>query len=163
LVSAGRVHEAHEELAHADTLLQATPGHLLSATDVHARHILFRLLAGRFDEAEGLINELLNDANPAVGTLYGIAMSRVRTEQGRLAELEPLIRELVESSQAVAWRARLGAMYVELGRLDEAQEQLDTLLGTLDLSTEVRAAGWAITAAYLAEIARALRAVDLAG
>src|SRR5262249_50743310 len=118
-----------------------------------------------FDAAEQLAEELRATGggleNIQTAQWYAISTSRVRGEQGRLAELEPLVRQLVDATAASGWRARLAAMYGELERRDEAREQLE-LPGRLDLDAEARAPVWLITAAYLAETARACAAVDLA-
>jgi tetratricopeptide (TPR) repeat protein len=164
-VMAGRLSEAREHVAHATAANAAAGGQMFNAVYVLANQVMLELLAGRFDRAEQLVDPMLAAggglANARTAQLYGIAISRVRGEQGRLAELEPLVRQLVETSGAPGWRARLGAMYVELGRLGDARVQLEELAG-LDLEVEARSIGWLVTAAYLAEMARALAAGDFA-
>jgi class 3 adenylate cyclase/tetratricopeptide (TPR) repeat protein len=165
LVSAGRVAEAREEVARAGAVDNAIAGRTLGSLTILSRRIMFELLAGRFDSADQLAEELRATGggleNLLTAQWYAISTSRVRSEQGRLAELEPLVRELVDATEASGWRARLAAMYVELERLDDAREQLE-LLGRLDLEAEARAPVWLVTAAYLAETARACTAVELA-
>ena len=138
---------------------------MFNAKYVLGSEAMLELLAGHFEHAELLIDEMLSVggglANLLTAQLYGVAISRVRGEQGRLEELEPLVRDLVQTSGAPGWRARLGAMYVELGRIDDARAQLEQL-ASLDLEVEARSIAWLITAAYLAEIARALDVTELA-
>ena len=54
--------------------------------------------------------------------VYGLQMFAIRREQGRLAEVLPVMRMLSaqEEDQGV-WRPGLTALYAELGMLDEAR------------------------------------------
>jgi DNA-binding CsgD family transcriptional regulator len=63
----------------------------------------------------------------ASGT-YGIQMFSVRREQGRLAELAPLVRFLDDGARAGAWGPGLVALLAELGMEDEARGRLSAIL-----------------------------------
>jgi DNA-binding CsgD family transcriptional regulator len=57
--------------------------------------------------------------------IHGIQMFSIRREQGRLAELAPVIRILArDDGGAAAWRPGLAALLVELGMDDEARREL---------------------------------------
>ena len=57
--------------------------------------------------------------------VYGIQMFSVRREQGRLAELAPVIRVLASGDgPAGAWRPGLAVVLSELGMEDEARREL---------------------------------------
>ncbi len=70
-------------------------------------HEWSRLLAGR--DASGV---------------YGIQMFSVRREQGRLAELAPVVRVLAAGDRAGAWRPGLAAMLAELGMEGDVRREL---------------------------------------
>ena len=83
-------------------------------------------------------------------------MFNIRREQGRLAEVEPAVRGFIELYPAlVAWRAALALLLVELGRMDEARAEFETLAaaGFDDLP---RDANWLIGVTLLAEVCGAL-------
>jgi tetratricopeptide (TPR) repeat protein len=55
-------------------------------------------------------------------------MFTVRREQGRLKELEPVVRYFVQQhSAAGAWRPGLALIYAELGRTEQARVEFDHL------------------------------------
>ena len=58
--------------------------------------------------------------------IYGVQMFGIRREQGRLAELAPVIRVLAGGGRAGggAWRPGLAALLAELGMEDEARREL---------------------------------------
>ena len=91
------------------------------------------LAAGRFGEAEqaaerahavGGSSNIVFDAG-----VYGLQMFTIRREQGRLAEVLPLMRVLSarHDDQAV-WRPGLTVLYAELGMIDESRRELDALV-----------------------------------
>jgi DNA-binding SARP family transcriptional activator/tetratricopeptide (TPR) repeat protein len=117
-------------------------------------------LLGQFDEAERLADATLEvgrhgQAENAVNA-YAQAMFNIRREQGRLQEVEPSVRRFIELYPAlVAWRAALALLLVELGRMDEARAEFETLAvgGFDDLP---RDANWLIGVTLLAEVCGAL-------
>ena len=115
-------------------------------------------MTGRFEVAERLADEALEvgrhgQAENAMNA-YAQAMFNIRREQGRLAEVEPAVRQFVEMyPMLVAWRAGLALLLVELGREDEARAEFEALARLEDLP---RDANWLIGVTLLAEVAGAL-------
>ena len=84
----------------------------------------------------------------ASGT-YGIQMFGIRREQGRLAELAPVIRVLAAGPHAGAWRPGLVAVLAELGMEAEARRELERVAAPeLD---ELRTSLWLASAVYLTD------------
>jgi tetratricopeptide (TPR) repeat protein len=117
-------------------------------------------LAGAFDEAERLAEATLEigrngQAENALNA-YAQAMFNIRREQGRLAEVEPAVRGLIERyPMLVAWRAGLALLLVELGRPREARAEFDRLAGD-GFAPLPRDANWLIGVTLLAEVCGAL-------
>ncbi len=90
----------------------------------------------------------------ASGT-FAIQMFGLRREQGRLAELAPVVRLLDAETREGAWSPGLVALYAELGMEDEARRELDRILeaglGTL------RPSLWLAALVYLADACAARR------
>jgi DNA-binding CsgD family transcriptional regulator len=89
----------------------------------------------------------------ASGT-YGIQMFGVRREQGRLAELAPVIRLLADGEHAGSWRPGLVVVLAELGMVAEARRELERLLA--DGFDALRSSLWLASAVYLADACAAL-------
>ena len=90
------------------------------------------LLAGSLSLADQLAAEALAAGAPAeavtVSQYYAIQLLGIRREQGRMGELEPSARRLVEENPSrPAWRAALATLLCESGRLDEAREEFERL------------------------------------
>ena len=88
--------------------------------------------AGRFAEAERRNAEsaqIAGRVHGTVGELAGAAqILLLRLMQGRLAELEPLMRAMVSAHpEMVAFRSGLAASLVQAGRPDEARAELERL------------------------------------
>ena len=114
---------------------------------------------GRLAEAEAAANRshewsrLLTGRDPS--GVYGIQMFSVRREQGRLAELAPVVRILAgESRDGGPWRPGLITVLIELGMEDEAREELGQLADQgLD---RLRASLWLASLTYLTDACAAL-------
>jgi len=92
----------------------------------------YALLQGRFAEAETLIEQALQIGRRMPGLdahgVYGMQMFALRSEQGRLRELAPLVRHFVKTvPKASTWRPGLALIYAEIGQLDEARAEFDAL------------------------------------
>ena len=90
------------------------------------------LCDGRLADAERMAHRSLEWAQLLSGrvepAVHGIQLFGIRREQGRLAELEPIMRTIVGGEQrGHAWRPGLVALLVELGMHDEARAELDEL------------------------------------
>lgn len=103
----------------------------------HQSHEWSRLLTGR--DASGI---------------YGIQMFTVRREQGRLAELAPVIRILAGQERQGPWTPGLVALLAELGMEAEARRELSRLVAAgLD---PFRESLWLGSLAYLTDACAAL-------
>ena len=90
----------------------------------------------------------------ASGT-FGIQMFGVRREQGRLAELAPVVRVLAADAHTTAWRPGLALVLAELGMEAEARSELERLAAEgLD---GLRSSLWLASAVYLADACALVR------
>jgi tetratricopeptide (TPR) repeat protein len=90
------------------------------------------LLAGRFDEAESLIPRALHFGQRAHAAIadntFRLQLYLLRREQGRLAEVEDIVRRSdTEYPANRVWRCVLAQMTAELGLSSESQRTLDGL------------------------------------
>ena len=127
------------------------------AASSRTMHALFE---GRFEEAERLAQCTLRigDRMPGLDAagVYGVQMFTLRREQGRLAEVGPLVRHFVQTNpQATVWRPGLALIYAELGQLAAAREQFE-LLAADDFRGLARDGAWLASIAYLAQVCAAL-------
>jgi class 3 adenylate cyclase/tetratricopeptide (TPR) repeat protein len=113
------------------------------------------ILHGDFAAAEHLAEQELQTPgyvdDEIVTGVYGVQMFTIRREQGRLAEVAPLVRRFVaEKSRAAIWRPGLALIAADLGFTQAAQKTFG----------EIAAEGFAlpvdakrnITLCYLAEV-----------
>ncbi len=117
------------------------------------------LCDGRLAEAELLAHRshdwsrLLTGRDPS-GT-YGVQMFSVRREQGRLAELAPVVRILAgESTRNGPWRPGLVALLAELGMEAEARRELARIAA--DGLDQFRESLWLTALTYLTDACAAL-------
>jgi DNA-binding CsgD family transcriptional regulator/tetratricopeptide (TPR) repeat protein len=87
---------------------------------------------GRLDAAEAMVRRSEEAGRPLTGRdasgTYGIQMFSLRREQGRLAELAPVIRILAAGDrERGAWRPGFICLLVELGMEAEARHELDRI------------------------------------
>jgi DNA-binding CsgD family transcriptional regulator len=85
---------------------------------------------GRLDAAEAMVHRSEEAGRPLTGRdasgTYGIQMFSLRREQGRLAELAPVIRILAAGERELGpWRPGFVCLLVELGMEAEARRELD--------------------------------------
>jgi DNA-binding CsgD family transcriptional regulator len=95
----------------------------------------------------------------ASGT-YAIQMFGLRREQGRLAELAPVVRLLDAEARRGAWGPGLAAVLAELGMADDARGELHRILD--DGIGSLRPSLWLASLVYLADATAALGDVDAA-
>jgi tetratricopeptide (TPR) repeat protein len=117
-------------------------------------------LAGRLGEAEQLAQRALEvGQRHGIGNaegIFGIHMFTFRREQGRLREIAPVVRHFLrEQGEAAAWRPGLALIYADLGLMDEARAEFETLAAD-DFAAVARDALWQTCLAYLAEVCAAL-------
>ena len=76
--------------------------------------------------------------------IFGLQMFTLRREQGRLKELEPVVRYFVQQHPvAGAWRPGLALIYSELGRAQEARAEFEHLAQHDFADLPRDACGWA--------------------
>jgi DNA-binding CsgD family transcriptional regulator/tetratricopeptide (TPR) repeat protein len=81
--------------------------------------------------------------------IFGVQMFSIRREQGRLAELAPLVRVLAADRRDGSWRPGLVVLLAELGMEEEARRELTHLAGDgLDV---LRPSLWLASLTYLAD------------
>src|SRR5262245_34205004 len=85
-------------------------------------------LSGRYDDAERLSTEALalHQRTGLWGAweCFATQLFTLRRSQGRIIELEPLLRQLAETSDFVGFREAQALMYLDLGRPDDARASL---------------------------------------
>lgn len=114
------------------------------------------LIQGHFAESEALAQQAMiigqhMQAGDTSGT-FGIQMFTIRREQGRLQELEPVVRHFVQQhGVASTWRPGLALIYSELGRQREARREFEHL-AQHDFADLPRDGLWLSCMTYLAEI-----------
>ncbi len=119
-------------------------GRLYEAEASAARsHDWSRLLTGR--DASGV---------------YGIQMFSLRREQGRLAELAPVIRVLAAGDRWGAWSPGLVALLAELGMDDEVRGHLSRM--ALDGLGSLRESPWLASLTYLADASSVVGSEEMA-
>ncbi len=120
---------------------------------------------GRFEQAEEMTRRSeeagrLLTGRDASGT-YGIQMFSLRREQGRLAELAPVIRVLAgDGRDRGSWRPGFASLLAELGMEAEARRELDLIAaGGLD---PFRESLWLASLTYMTDACGALRHREIA-
>jgi len=118
------------------------------------------LCEGRLDEAERRAERSYEWSRPLMpgrdaSGVYGVQMFGIRREQGRLAELAPVVRVLASSAgPGSAWRPGLAALLAELEMVDETRQTLACVLAEgLD---PLRESLWLASLTYLADAAAAV-------
>ncbi len=105
------------------------PGYLWWTTVFHGMRAL---LEGHFDRAEERIHEALAIGQRAQTEnalqVFSTQMFLLRREQGRLAELEPAFKGMVEEYPDIpSWRCGLALLYAQVGREEEARKEFERL------------------------------------
>jgi DNA-binding SARP family transcriptional activator len=90
------------------------------------------LMAGHTDEAERLAERALaagaRSEQVVAGQYYSVQLLEIRRDQGRMPELEPALRGVIEQyPNRLAYRAALGILLTQAGRLEEARSAVQSL------------------------------------
>ncbi len=114
------------------------------------------LMRGRFEDSERLAQQAFAIGQPmqaeTAAGVFGLQMFALRREQGRLKEIEPVVRVfLQEHSAAAAWRPGLAVIYSELGRTADARAEFENL-AQHDFADLPRDSLWMGTMTYLVDI-----------
>jgi len=117
---------------------------------------LLAIHEGRFVEAEALAQETLkvgrrfSPANAA--GVYGMQMFSIRREQGRLAEVLPVLPHLVATqAESAIWRPGLALLYAEFDLRAEALAEFEAL-ATDDFASIPHSGLWPTSMAFMAEV-----------
>jgi tetratricopeptide (TPR) repeat protein len=128
--------------------------------------VLMAMLAGRFEEAEHLVQQGLKAGQQMlVDNFAGVAsmqMFTIRREQGRLQEMAPLVRLILSQNPGAAvWRPGLALLCAELDLRPEATAAFEALAANrfADLP---RDALWVTGLVYLSEVCAYLGDADRA-
>ncbi|MEK6277517.1 MAG: AAA family ATPase [Actinomycetota bacterium] len=155
----------HERLAEQSK----QPSNLLHS---RAYRAMRALMEGRFEEVEDLASEVLElgtlAQSPNAVHYSGLELYLLRSEQGRLSEVEGALQELTERYSTVpAWRAPLAFLYSEMGRDSAARAELEALADD-DFAALPRDATWlpalgflSLTCASLGDVERAASIYEL--
>ena len=163
LIELGRLGEANEVLKQ-HRVLSNRGRYLMFQFMSLVYDALLALAAGRFDEAE-LAAEQAHALGDSSDTLfdvgvYGLQMFAIRREQGRLAEVLPLMRVLsTRDDDHPIWRPGLTALYAELGMFEESRRELD-VLSPDEFAAVPRDSVWPACLTFLAEACIACRATE---
>ena len=127
----GRRSEAEGALQRGETLARAHNRRLV-LHDVLMIDAAIAIAEGRFGEAKPLVAQTRDVGDPhnlAVALGYSAQVAAIRAEQGRAVEVVDGLKDLAEHDgpATVAWRTMLAALCADLGRRDEAAEQLEAL------------------------------------
>jgi DNA-binding CsgD family transcriptional regulator/tetratricopeptide (TPR) repeat protein len=158
LMALGEIVPAREELAIALDMAKSTRQPFMLHVTEHYRSAL-ALLEGHLAEADAAAERSREWGQLLVGRdasgVYGIQMFGVRREQGRLAELAPVIRVLAAGDRdGGAWRPGLAAMLAELAMEEQVRRELDRVQAEgLD---PLREGLWLASLTYLADAASAV-------
>jgi DNA-binding SARP family transcriptional activator len=122
--------------------------------DVGTNHATLALMEGRFGDAEQLIADTYSIGQRAeswnAAVSHRLALFILRRAQGRLVEIEDLIRRSVhEYPSLLRFPSALAHLYAELGRKRDARATLDVVLAR-DLGEEHLDAEWLFTISMLA-------------
>jgi tetratricopeptide (TPR) repeat protein len=114
------------------------------------------LLDGRFGAAETLIHQAFatgqHAQNENATQVFATQMFLLRREQGRLAELEPAFKGMVEQYPDIpSWRCGLAMLYAQLDRLEEARTEFERI-AVRDFADLPRDLFWLIGMALLADV-----------
>jgi DNA-binding CsgD family transcriptional regulator/tetratricopeptide (TPR) repeat protein len=126
---------------------------------------MLALCAGRLAEAEGAAHRSHEWSRLLTGrdasAVNGIQMFGIRREQGRLAELAPVVGLLAGAGgPSGAWRPGLAALLAELGMEDEARRELAQV--RREGFEPLRASLWLASLTYLADASAAVGDDELA-
>ena len=117
---------------------------------------MLAFLAGHLDQAEEHATDALALGAPSEALTarqyYAGQIMAIRREQGRLGELEPAARHLVEAVPGrLTWRGALANLLCEAGRMPEARAEFESLAAE-DFTAIRRDGDWMMAITLLSEI-----------
>lgn len=157
LLEAGELDAADRQLGHVETLAST----IRQPFYMHNNRVyraMRAIMEGRYEPAEALAIEAANAGRrmgrgDSAAGIFGMQMFAIRRDQGRLAELEPVLGAFVrERDPEAAWRPGLALMYCKLDRREAARAEFEHLAAD-DFKAVPRDALWPTCLAYLTELA----------
>jgi len=128
-------------------------------------HAMAAILSGEWAEAERLAERAF-EAGPVISNeiaagVYGVQMFTIRREQGRLAEVAPILRRFIdENPRDAAWRPGMALIAGDLGFHDAARRAFEDLAaGGFAFPVDAKRS---LTLSYLAEVCTRLDDVERA-
>jgi ATP/maltotriose-dependent transcriptional regulator MalT len=155
LVEKGDLEAARTVAAAQVNVAQAAHQPFMLAVGLSSQTLL-AIHEGRFGEAEALAQETLKvgrrfSPENAAGA-YGMQMFSIRREQGRLAEVLPVLRQFVAGqAESAIWRPGLALLYMELDLRSQAQAEFESLAAEI-FAAIPRSALWPTSMAFMAEV-----------
>ena len=131
-------------------------------------HAMQAILHGEFADAERLAEaafEARRDFEYAAG-VYGVQMFTIRREQGRLAEVAPVLRHFIDANPGnKAWRPGMALIASDLGFSEAARKSFEDLAADgfafpVDAKFTLTLSYLAEVCAWLADVPRAERLYD---
>jgi tetratricopeptide (TPR) repeat protein len=128
-------------------------------------HAMQAILGGEFSDAERLAERAFEAArevfSESAAGVYGVQMFTIRREQGRLAEVAPVLRRFIdENPRDAAWRPGMALIASDLGFYDAARKSFEDLAaGGFAFPVDAKRT---LTLSYLAEVCTRLGDVDRA-
>jgi len=158
LLSLGNLAEAD---AAAERLAQVARWYRPAPDELAQYEVMKALLAGRFDEAERLIDEAAalarRTGSPGHFHLVAAQTYMLRREQGRLSELEAGLRAWAEQRPEMpAWRCALADLFAALGRSEEARREFEALAASEFAVLPRTDPQWLVSLVLLAEVCMVL-------
>jgi DNA-binding CsgD family transcriptional regulator/tetratricopeptide (TPR) repeat protein len=164
LIALGDLEAARAELAIVYEMASRVGQPFIIHVAEHYRSAI-ALCDGRLAEADATAERSAEWASVMTGRdpsgTYGVQMFGIRREQGRLAELAPVVRVLAANrTEKGAWGPGLAAMLAELGMVEESRRELERVRSRgLD---ELRPGLWLAGLTYLADACGLVRDEALA-
>ena len=154
LIQLGRTREAHRVLIHHKEIC-GRHGILVADVETCCFEATLALAEGRFEAAEAAAEEGLQigtDLHPGAAGVYGLQMFVIRRAQGRLGEVAPILEMAAKRADlGGVWRPGLAVLSAELGRIDDARAQFETIAAD-GFGALPRDALWPATVSFLAEV-----------
>jgi class 3 adenylate cyclase len=118
-------------------------------------------MSGRFEDSERWAQQALAFGQhmeiEAASGIFGIQMFAVRREQGRLKEIEPVVRVFLQQHSADgAWRPGLAVIFSDLGLVADARAEFD-ILAEHDFEDLPLDTVWMGTMTFLVDVCTFLR------
>ena len=153
----GQIREAHAAIEAIVRVHAQIRQPVFTLMDIGLRTTL-ALLRGDLAEAERLILQGLRLRAPGrthVTDPLSVLIFNLRREQGRLAELRPLVLAFAQSDAAAAWRPGLALLHLEFSDLTAARALFDDLAKD-EFAAVSRDGRWTASMVYLAEVCAGL-------